>query len=129
MAGSTLVSSGAHAHAAAEHAVLPVPAALHRTLRESSGSTADDDQPVEFVQRERQPAIDSIANEEKRGESRVPGNRSRDRRARPMSESKFDRGRVRQESDVLAITRAGAGGADGPQHEGHTDGRTGGGRW
>ena len=49
MAGSTVVSSSAHAYAVAEHAVLSVSATLYCTLCESSRSTADGDQFVELV--------------------------------------------------------------------------------
>lgn len=49
MARATVVSSGAHTHAIVEFAVLPVPATLHRTLRESSRPTANGSQLVEFV--------------------------------------------------------------------------------
>lgn len=67
MAGAAVVSSGSHAHAAAEFTVLPVPATLHRTLREPSRSAANGRQLVEFVEREREPALDPVADEEERG--------------------------------------------------------------
>lgn len=79
MARPAVVSSGSDAYAVVEHAVFPVPTALYRTLHESSGCAADGRRLVELVQRERESAIDTIANKEKRRESRVSRDRSRGR--------------------------------------------------
>jgi len=130
VAGSAFVPPGAHAHATAQHALLPVPATFHRTLRESGGPAADGGQSVEYVQREREPANNPVADQEERGGARVPRGQPRgERRAGSVSAERIDRALVRQERGVPAIPRAGAGGADGSQHEGYADGRTGGGGW
>lgn len=95
MARSAVVPSGSHTHAAAEYAVLSLPAStLHGTLHESNKPAADGGQLVDLVQREHQSAFDAVADEEERGKSRMSRYRPRRQSTRSMSEERIDRDRI-----------------------------------
>lgn len=61
MERSSVLPSGVDAHAAVERALLPVPATIHRTLREPGRCTANGREFDQFVERQRESQIDAVA--------------------------------------------------------------------
>ena len=118
MEGAAVLPPGSVAHADHQHAVLPVSTTVHPPLREPGWHAADDRQPDELVERQREPQVDAVAETGRRQRQREPGRVQR--RGRKLPEES-DRG-VRQESGVSAFPGPGAGGADRLEHEGRREG-------